>query len=91
MNASIEDAKNLEVFGRMTNMREVMIIIENQRFFVSVRVHRYWDQFQGERNPDTKKWERIVHSLPVELQTQFISLLLAKVEEEGRRTNWMNK
>lgn len=72
-------------------MKEMLIIIENQKFFVCVRVYQYWTRYQNEPNPDTAKWERIVHALPVELQTQFISLLLAKAEEEGRRTNWMYK
>lgn len=70
-------------------MKEMLIIIENQKFFVCVRVYRYWNQYQGEMNPDATKWERIVHTLPVELQTQFISLLLAKAAEESNKTGWM--
>ena len=71
-------------------MKEMMIIIENQRFFVAVRVYQYWDKYQSESSPDTVKWERIVHSLPVELQTQFISLLLAKAAEVNKNS-WIYK
>lgn len=72
-------------------MREVLVVIENQKFFVAIIVKKQWDRYQNERNPDTTKWERIVHSLPVELQTQFISLLLAKAAEENNKTGWMYK
>ena len=72
-------------------MKEVLVIIENQKFFVCVRVYQYWEHFQSEQRPNIEKWKRIIKHMPVELQTQFISLLLAKAEEEGRITNWMYK
>lgn len=65
---------------------EIMITIENQKFFVDPEVHNLWEEYENQPNPDEGAWAaRLKSSLDNELFNEFVSLLLAKVEEENRR------
>jgi transketolase len=65
---------------------EIMITIENQKFFVDPEVYNLWEEYEAQYHPDEGAWAaRLKSSLPKELFNEFISLLLAKAEEENRR------
>lgn len=65
---------------------EILITIENQKFFVDPEVHNLWEEYESQSNPDEWVWaSRLKSSLPPELFNEFISLLLAKAEEENHR------
>ena len=65
---------------------EILITIENQRFFVDPEVYHLWEEYEGQLNPNEFIWaDRLKSSLSEELFNEFVSLLLAKAEEENRR------
>lgn len=65
---------------------EILVTIENQKFYVDPEVHKLWDEYEGQPNPNASVWaDRLKSSLDKELFNEFVSLLLAKAEEENRR------
>lgn len=65
---------------------EIMIVIENQKFYVDPEVHNLWEEYEGQSNPDEGAWAaKLKSSLPPELFNEFVSLLLAKAAEEDHR------
>lgn len=65
---------------------EIMITIENQKFYVDPEVHNLWEEYEVQPNPNAEAWAtRLKSSLPPELFNEFVSLLLAKAAEEEHR------
>lgn len=69
--------------------KEAMVIIDGQKLFVAVRVQRYWARFREEQTPDVIRWKSLILGLDRELQTQFISLLLAQRESDDNGLAWI--
>lgn len=65
---------------------EILITIENQKFFVDPEVYNLWEEYEAQSHPDESAWaDRLKSSLSKELFNEFVSLLLAKAEEENHR------
>lgn len=68
---------------------EILIKIENQNFYVDPEVRNLWEEYQSQPQPNEESWaSRLKSSLSKELFNEFVSLLLAKAEEENRRRSY---